>query len=75
MDCNMPIMDGFEASQKILKYITKYDSKKLPYIITLTAYNTEEIRRKSMESGMQDFLTKPVNSESLEEILKKFNLV
>lgn len=55
MDCQMPIMDGLEAARIIRK--THPD---LP-IIAVTAGVTEEIRLSCIESGMNDFLTKPLD--------------
>ncbi|MFT5793528.1 MAG: signal transduction histidine kinase/CheY-like chemotaxis protein [Saprospiraceae bacterium] len=55
MDCQMPIMDGLEAARIIRK--THPD---LP-IIAVTAGVTEEIRLSCLESGMNDFLTKPLD--------------
>jgi signal transduction histidine kinase/CheY-like chemotaxis protein len=55
MDCQMPVMDGLEATRTIKK-----TQPNLP-IIAVTAGVTEEIRLSCIESGMNDFLTKPLN--------------
>ncbi|MFT7133733.1 MAG: signal transduction histidine kinase/CheY-like chemotaxis protein [Cyclobacteriaceae bacterium] len=55
MDCQMPVMDGLEATRAIRK-----TQPNLP-IIAVTAGVTEEIRLSCIESGMNDFLTKPLN--------------
>ena len=53
----MPVMDGFEATKRILRISPN------AYIATLTAYSTEEFQKKCMDSGMKKFLTKPLNEE------------
>jgi CheY-like chemotaxis protein len=40
MDCNMPQMDGFETTTKILELCQKYNTEK-PYIVALTAHSLE----------------------------------
>ena len=45
MDCNMPVMDGFKASNEIKKLDTIYDFNS--YIVALTAYTTENFKEKS----------------------------
>lgn len=48
MDCNMPIMDGLEATSKILEMFQpsdEYQTNRAPYIVALTAYNTEDTRK------------------------------
>ncbi len=61
MDLQMPVMDGFEATQEIKK-----DSKlkDLP-IIALTASALSEERENVFRAGMDDFLTKPLNPQEL----------
>jgi signal transduction histidine kinase/ActR/RegA family two-component response regulator len=63
MDIQMPVMDGYEAS-KIIREKEKITQKHIP-IIALTANATEEDQRKSIEVGMDEYLTKPIKSESL----------
>ena len=67
MDCNMPIMDGFTASLTIREMIFKHnyqrrllDQLDQPYIVALTAYNTDSFKEKCFNSGMIKFLTKPM---------------
>lgn len=63
MDCQMPEMDGFEAT-KIIKL-------KLPqaYIIALTANATEEDKQRCRDAGMDDFITKPIDPERLMSLI------
>jgi CheY-like chemotaxis protein len=62
MDVQMPGLDGFEACRRIRH---KLGSTTQPHIIGLTAHATQEDRKKCLEAGMNDFLTKPVQLEEL----------
>ncbi|MBN2103868.1 response regulator [bacterium] len=68
MDMEMPIMDGFTATTRIREQ-KKY--KDLT-IIALTAHAMKEHRKKTLEAGCTDYLSKPVNREKLGEMLKKY---
>ncbi len=65
MDLKMPVVNGFEATSKI-----KEINKEVP-IIALSAYSTEEDKKKSFKSGCDDFLSKPFEKEEFYEILNK----
>ncbi|HNN04689.1 MAG TPA: PAS domain S-box protein, partial [Leptospiraceae bacterium] len=65
MDLQMPVMGGYEAAQKIRK-IPGF--RKLP-IIAMTADVMTGIREKVLESGMNDYITKPVNVNSMFKVL------
>lgn len=65
MDCYMPEMNGFKASETILSM-----DGPLPTIVALTASATTEDRRKCMESGMTDYLTKPLRPEEVNRVLR-----
>lgn len=73
MDCNMPVMDGFQASQEIRK-IDDIDQNNL-YIIALTAYNDESFRQQCLKAGMNEFMTKPVSHKQLQSIFKEYALI
>jgi len=64
MDCNMPVMDGFQATQAI-REMFKTNQKIQPCIVALTAYNTKKFEEKCFEAGMDRFLTKPLDSNDL----------
>ncbi|MFA6216451.1 MAG: response regulator [Candidatus Omnitrophota bacterium] len=64
MDIQMPIMGGIEATEVIRKQI----SKDIP-IIALTAAAMKEDRDKALASGMNDFITKPININQLKDTL------
>jgi len=70
MDCQMPVLDGFEATKKIREYEKSNGLSAIP-IIALTAGIGAEDRERCLTSGMDDYLTKPFSlSELRESILK-----
>ena len=71
MDCQMPEMDGFEATQRI-KRLLKTDKKAAIPIIALTANATPADKEKCFASGMDDYLSKPIDSKALFEKLDHF---
>lgn len=68
MDVHMPVMGGIEATENIRR---QHKFKELP-VIALTAGVTKEEREKSLASGMNDFIAKPINPETLIETLAKW---
>ena len=64
MDINMPVMDGYEATQEIRKY-----SAKVP-IIAVTAFAYASDEQKVMESGFDGYMPKPINAKLLKAQLK-----
>ncbi|WPP52810.1 response regulator [Catalinimonas niigatensis] len=68
MDLQMPIMDGYEATQAIRKLGDTY--KDLP-IIALTADVVSDVRQKVFDSGMNDYLSKPFKPEQLNTTIAK----
>ncbi|MCI5064849.1 response regulator [bacterium] len=71
MDCQMPQMDGFEATAKIRQLEIPEASS--VNIIALTAHALEGHREKCLEAGMNEYLTKPIEREKLIEILSRFH--
>lgn len=67
MDIQMPVMDGLEAARR-LRRDPRFVS--LP-VIALTAGVTEDERKKAMESGMNYFLSKPINRKALFDTLAR----
>src|SRR5262249_38885638 len=63
MDCHMPEMDGFEATQSIRR-AEKGTERHIP-IIALTANAMQADRGRGLGAGWADFLTKPVNADDL----------
>lgn len=71
MDCEMPEMDGFEASRQIRQLEAELGLRPVP-IIALTAHVLEDHRRQGVEAGMDDFIGKPLESEQLYACLERF---
>lgn len=68
MDCQMPVMTGYEATRKI----RERQGKEQTPIIALTAEGTSGERTNCFSVGMDDFLTKPLELERLIEVLHKW---
>ncbi|ASL27264.1 hybrid sensor histidine kinase/response regulator [Azotobacter chroococcum] len=71
MDCEMPEMDGFEATLQIrlLERLRKWPA--VP-IIALTAHTLDEHREYGLEVGMNDFLGKPVDKQLLHATVERY---
>eukprot|EP00742_Colponemidia_sp_Colp-10_P004910 GILJ01005243.1.p1 GENE.GILJ01005243.1~~GILJ01005243.1.p1 ORF type:complete len:216 (+),score=20.91 GILJ01005243.1:98-649(+) len=71
MDCQMPILDGFEATKEILRIIKKEHLVKVP-IVGLTASAMEGDREKCIAAGMDDYLSKPVSKQVLYQTIDQW---
>jgi signal transduction histidine kinase/DNA-binding response OmpR family regulator len=71
MDLQMPVMDGYQATQAIRQWEAEGQHPRLP-IIALTADAFEEDRQKCLAVGMDDFLTKPIGLDALHQSLAKW---
>ena len=71
MDCEMPIMDGFVTSQKIREIEIENSIPPIP-IVALTAFTSQLIKNKCIQSGMDDILIKPINKMSLVNKLNQY---
>jgi two-component system sensor histidine kinase/response regulator len=71
MDCQMPEMDGFEATRSIRQEGSKALNPHIP-IIAMTAATMQGDRKKCIQAGMNDFIAKPVQQRELAEILARW---
>jgi signal transduction histidine kinase/CheY-like chemotaxis protein len=71
MDCQMPEMDGFEATRIIRDPASAVLDHEIP-VIAMTANAFPEDRTRALASGMNDFLTKPVDRSVLAAMLEKW---
>lgn len=68
MDCQMPEIDGYTATLKIRE---SENGKRVP-IIAMTADVSQEAQKKCLESGMSDYISKPINITQLHDMIKKW---
>ena len=67
MDCQMPTMDGFEASRQIRQLPNRQ-----PIIIAVTANALVGERERCLNAGMDDYLSKPFQAEQLVAVVRKW---
>ncbi|AMO55182.1 hypothetical protein GZ77_11580 [Endozoicomonas montiporae] len=71
MDCEMPVMDGYNATAVIRQFEAESGlSRKL--IIGLSAHAIDDLKNKAIEQGMDDYLTKPIDRDLLYTTLVKY---
>ena len=68
MDCEMPVVDGYEATAEIRR---RFPDAKLP-IIAITAGTTDDDRQRCLDAGMNDFLPKPILLPVLTSVLQRW---
>jgi signal transduction histidine kinase/CheY-like chemotaxis protein/HPt (histidine-containing phosphotransfer) domain-containing protein len=71
MDCQMPVMDGYQATQQWREIEARTKAVRTP-IIAMTANAMAEDRQKCLDSGMDDYLSKPVDRKLLKQTLLKW---
>jgi len=70
MDCHMPEMDGYEATASIRQ--AERESGRHLSIVAMTANAMQGDREKCLAAGMDDYITKPIRREAIEEMLRKW---
>lgn len=70
MDCEMPVLDGFEATRRIRAHEQREHLARIP-VVALTAHVLDSHRLEGMTAGMDDYLAKPVENEQLFVCLRR----
>lgn len=71
MDCEMPTLDGLEATRAIRAWEREHGREPVP-IVALTANIMIEDRKRCITAGMNDFVSKPYTKSKLEEVVAKY---
>ncbi|EXI67429.1 MAG: Signal transduction histidine-protein kinase BarA [Candidatus Accumulibacter adjunctus] len=71
MDCQMPAMDGFEATRRIREREQRRGSQRTP-VVALTAHAMAGYRDECLQAGMDDYLAKPFEATALRQILGRW---
>jgi two-component system sensor histidine kinase/response regulator len=71
MDCQMPEMDGFEATQEIRKHQLAHDRGPIP-IIALTAHALQDDQGRCIQAGMDAYISKPIKMNVLAAEINKW---
>ncbi len=72
MDCQMPVMDGYNATRVQRQREKENGGDRLP-IIALTANALAEDRQRCLDAGMDDFISKPFSREQLQQALARWD--
>jgi CheY-like chemotaxis protein len=80
MDCQMPVMDGYEATRIIREREAAHSKEPLQQqqgirripIIALTAHSMEGDRERCLEAGMDDYLSKPFSLDGMTAVMKRW---
>ncbi|MGR8997479.1 MAG: ATP-binding protein [Gammaproteobacteria bacterium] len=72
MDCQMPVMDGYQASQEIRRLESETGTTKHIPIVALTAHALTGDKAKCLAAGMDEWVTKPFTRQEINEALQKW---
>jgi CheY-like chemotaxis protein/HPt (histidine-containing phosphotransfer) domain-containing protein len=71
MDCQMPVMDGYQATQAIRSNNSHVRNHQVP-IIAMTAHALTGDREKCLSAGMNDYIAKPITKDGIEALLYRW---
>lgn len=72
MDCQMPEMDGYTATRRLRQYEKESDCGDRVPVIAMTAHALPGDREKCIDSGMDDYITKPIKIEAIKELIERW---
>jgi CheY-like chemotaxis protein len=70
MDCQMPEMDGYEATRQLRQSPGVYKNPLIP-VIALTAHTLDTDRDKCIAAGMNEYLSKPIDTQRLQQVIAR----
>jgi signal transduction histidine kinase/DNA-binding response OmpR family regulator len=71
MDCQMPILDGYDTAREIRRRETAEQRQHIP-IVAMTASAMHGDRERCLAAGMDDYIAKPVDSDKLDQLLMRW---
>ncbi len=72
MDCQMPILDGYETTREIRLWQESFFASRRPVVIAMTANAMREDQQKCLNAGMDDYLSKPISKEQLAAAIERW---
>jgi CheY-like chemotaxis protein len=69
MDCQMPVMDGYQATEQIRR---SEPPDRHVVIVAMTANAMQSDRQRCLDSGMDDYISKPINKSEVVAVLKRY---